>query len=432
MGWATPGVLEAHVRRLDSDGLAAFVTDLWRARGFETDREGSYVIARRGGTEQVLSVPAKRTTASPVETARSVDIVVAAGRPGSGETLAAELDARFVDAADLTEMLRYAIDRDVAAGLCERHFGATPDGLTLPPRERVRRAVAGLEINTVVAVVVASLIVAAGAGAVLGVAGPGIGGSEQTGASAVTSGTPADAGGTGGAGATAEGESTTAGAGSAGSASVPGVSETGISNASRLAQGHATTVSRMSSYTIWFDYYVPENGSGRAQYDVDVRVDAGRISVQSSRERTEGIRTLLRTVYFNGTDRYVAKNGSIEFSRLDNRTPTATPRAVPFTRPAQMVRLYLATPESSVSAANSDASGERYRLKGTGRPAALPETVTDYEVTALVDERGFVWTLDAEFSVARDSDGDGASGRDRVRLTWTYDRINSTEVGPDT
>jgi len=73
--------------------------------------------------------------------------------------------------------------------------------------------------------------------------------------------------------------------------------------------------------------------------------------------------------------------------------PTATPRAVPFTRPAGMVRQYLATAESTVSAVGSDTSDERYRLQGTGRPAGLPDTVTDYEVTAVVDERGLVWRI---------------------------------------
>ncbi|MFD1600514.1 hypothetical protein [Halobellus rarus] len=49
-------------------------------------------------------------------------------------------------------------------------------------------------------------------------------------------------------------------------------------------------------------------------------------------------------------------------------------------------------------------------------------------MTAVVDERGFVWMFEAEFSIPRDSDSDVTSGRDRVRLTWTYDRINTTEV----
>lgn len=211
--------------------------------------------------------------------------------------------------------------------------------------------------------------------------------------------------------------------------SVPGVNETGISNASRLAESHAAAVAGMSSYTIWFDYYAPESGSPeRGQYDVDVRVDGEQVSVQTTREETEGGRSLIRTVYFDGTDRYIAENSSDEFSRIDGRTPTATPRAVPFTRPAEMVRLYLAVPESSISAVGSDTSRERYRLRGTSPAADFPDTVTDYEVTAIVDERGFVWMLEAEFSILSDTDGDGITDGKRVRLTWTYDRVNSTEI----
>jgi hypothetical protein len=379
----------------------------------------------------VIYLLSGRAATSAVETDRNVDIVVTAGRPRAGETLAAELNARFVDAEGLTEMLRYAIERDVAAALCESHFGAAPEELRFRSWERVRRAVRRPETKTVVAVVVASLVVAVGAGAVFGLVGPGVAGNGTTDESAVTGGTRTSAAPAEPTATTAAGRSSPTGAGVTDSSLAPGVTEAGISNVSRLAQVHAAIISGAPSYTIWFDYYTPENGSpGQVQYDVDVRVEDERISVQTSREGTGGNRSLLRTVYFDGTDRYVyvAENRDDEFTRLDNQTPTATPRAVPFTTPATMVQMYLATPESSVSPVGSSASSERYRLRGTGRPAALPETVTDYEMTAVVDERGFVWLFEAEFSVSRDSDGDGVSGRERVRLTWTYDRLNSTEV----
>ena len=432
MSWADPDVLEARVRGLGSESLAAFVTDLWAARGFETDRDGAVVTARHGGETQVVYVLTGRAGMPSVETARPVDVVVAAGRPGAGETLAAELNARVVDAAGLTEMLRYAIGRDVAADLCERHFGAAPGALTFPPRDRVRRAVTGLEIETVVTVILAVVIVAAGAGAVFGSVGPGVAGdgTPDEGEAAVTPGTVTSPGGDGPRTVTIDAESVPTEAGGSNPAAVPGVSETGISNASRLAQAHAATVAGTSSYTIWFDYYAPENGSaGRVQYDVDVRVDGEQAFVRTSREPEGGTRSLLSTIYFDGTDRYSVENSSEELTRLDTRTPTATPRAVRFTRPERMARLYLATPESAVRTAGSGASGERYRLEGTGRPVGLPDTVTDYEITAVVDERGFVRTFEAEFSIPRDGAADGVTDRKRVRLTWTYDRVNRTEIG---
>lgn len=429
MGWADPDVLEARVRGLESESLAAFVTDLWTARGFETDRDGAFVTARRGGETHVVYVLTGRAGTPSVETASPVDVVVAAGRPGRGETLAAEVNARFVDAAGLTEMLRYAVTRDVAADLCERHFGAAPGELTFPPQDRVRRAVAGLEIETVVTVIFALFVVAVGAGAAFGLADPGVAGDGTPDEAAVTPGTVTSPGGDGPRTVTVGAGSSPTEAGVSNPASVPGVSETGISNASRLAAAHAATVAGSSSYTIWFDYYAPENGSTeRVQYDVDVRVDGEQAFVRTSRETAGGTRSLLSTIYFDGRDRYRAENSGEEFTRLDNRTPTATPRAVPFTRPAEMIRTYLATPGSAVRTAGSDESGERYRLHGTGRPAGLPDTVTDYEMTAIVDQRGFVWTFEAEFSVPRDSDADGVSDRKRVRLTWTYDRVNRTEI----
>ena len=431
MGWVDPDILEARVRGLGSESLVAFVTDLWAARGFETDRDGAFVTARRGGETHVVYVLTGRAGTPSIETARPVDVVVAAGRPETGETLATEANARFVDAAGLTEMLRYAVSRDVAADLCERHFDAVPGALTFPPRDRIRRAVEGLEIETVVTVLLAVVVVAVGAGAVFGSAGPGVAGdgTPDEAETTVTPGTVTSPGGDGPRTVTVNAGSSPTEAGVSNPASVPGVSETGISNASRLAQAHAATVAGTSSYTIWFDYYAPiDESTQRVQYDVDVRVDGEQAFVQAGRETVWGTRSLLSTIYFDGTDRYRAENSCEELTRLDNRTPTATPRAVPFMRPGEMVRLYLATPESAVRAAENEDSGERYRLRGTGRPAGLPDTVTEYEMTAVVDERGFVRTFEAEFSIPRDSDADGGTDRKRVRLTWTYDRVDSTEI----
>jgi hypothetical protein len=355
-------------------------------------------------------------------------VVVAAGRPRAGATLAAESNARFVDAAGLTGMLRYAIERDVAAALCERHFGAASAALTLPPRDRVRRAVVGLDVGTVVTALLGVVVVAVGAGAVVGLVGPGVAGGGTADGAAVTPGTVTSPGGDGPRTVTVNAESVPTGSGATTPGAVPGVSETGLSNVSRLAAAHAAAVSGSSSYTIWFDYYAPENGStDRVQYDVDVRVDGERASVRTSRDPPEDTRSLLSTVYFDGTDRY-SVNSTGDRTRLGSRPPTATPRAVPFTRPGRMVRLYLATAESTVRPAGTDASGTRYRLRGTGRPAGLPDTVRDYEMTAIVDERGFVRTFEAEFSIPRDGGADDVGDRKRVRLTWTYDRVNRTAV----
>jgi len=305
MGWADPDVLEAYVRGLDSEGLAAFVTDLRTARGFETDRDGACVITHRDGETQVVYVLTGRAATPHIEMARPVDVVVAAGRSGIGETLAAELNARFVDAAGLAEILRYFIIRDVAADLCERRFGAVPGELTFPPRDRVRRAVVGLNIETVVTVILSLFIVAVGAGAIFGLTDPGVNDNGQSDEAAVTPETVTSPAGASPTTVTIDDRSSPTEAGVGDPASVPGLSETGISNASRLAQAHAATVAGTSSYMIWFDYYAPENGStGQVQYDADVRVDAEQISVQTSRETTDDTQSLLSTIYFDGTDRY--------------------------------------------------------------------------------------------------------------------------------
>lgn len=69
---------------------------------------------------------------------------------GRSSTRVAESDARFVDAAGLTEMLRYAVDCDAAAELCKRYLGPAPgedgDSLskTAPVITHVTRRTAGL------------------------------------------------------------------------------------------------------------------------------------------------------------------------------------------------------------------------------------------------------------------------------------------------
>lgn len=67
--------------------------------------------------------------------------------------------------------------------------------------------------------------------------------------------------------------STSTGAGLIDSSTLLGVSDTGISNPSRLGQVHAVVVSDAASNMIWFDYDAPATGSTeRVQHDVDVRV----------------------------------------------------------------------------------------------------------------------------------------------------------------
>jgi hypothetical protein len=430
MNRADPDVLEAHVRNLDGESLVAFVTDLWRARGFETERNGTSVVARREGETRVVYVLTGRAATTSLEAVGSVDVVVAAGRSGAGEALGVESGARAVDAANLVEMLRYAVGRDVATELCERHFGAAPGALRFPLWDRVRRAVVGAESETAVVGVVVLCVVAVGVSAGFGLAGSSMAGDGTSGEAVATTAKPTSPAGAGPTTVTVEAAPGPTEPGGS-PAAVPGVSETGLGNASRLGRAHAETVASTSSYTIWFDYYTAENGSvGRVKRDVNVRVDGERIAVQTIREGIGGTRSLVRSSYFDGTDRYVAATVTDDFTRVDTQTPTATPLAVPFTQPSEMVRAYVATPESAVSVAERSESGW-YRVQGTGRPAGLSDAVTDYEMTAVVDGRGFVRTFDAEFSVVRDTDDDGVTERKRVRLTWTYGRIDATEIGLD-
>jgi hypothetical protein len=428
MCWPDSDVLESHICRLSSESLAAFVVDLWMARGFETSHKGTHIIASRGEETRFIYLLTGHATTPPTETPYSADIVITVGHPQAGAERATELGARLLHASDLAEMLHYAIDPDVAADLCESHFGASPEELRFRPWERIRRTVTEPDIGMMTAITVVSLLLAVGGGAVFGVV-PGLDHNQFLDESSVTGETLTTASPDKSATSIAQNGTSSTEPGINESMTVPGVSETGISNANRLAEAHAGAVSDMSSYTIRFDYYASDNGStDRAQYDVGVRVHGERSLVRTNRKQTGGTRQSLGTVYSNSSGRYAAENGNKSIKRLPDRTPTATPLAVPFRRPEAMVRTYLATPVSSVRVAETNATGAQYRLSGTGRPAGLSHRVTKYEMTALTDERGFVRVFEAEFSILYTNSNAGSGGRDRVRLTWTYNRLNDTQV----
>jgi hypothetical protein len=431
MSWPDDAVVEARLRRLDAEACASFVAALWDARGFETTRRDGAVIARRGSERCVVlplggRSPVSRSAVGDGLVPADVDVVVAPASPRGSEALTTDLDARLVDAGDLAEMLRYAVDRQTAATLCSAYLGAAPDDLRLPLPNRIRRAGERVGVGATV-VAVAALVLVVGAGAVLG---PGLAGVTGGEGDPDATPTPSADGGTVG----ASNASAPTGSGVTDPATVPGLAADGIADVDRLASAHAAALGN-ESYTIWFDYFTPEEGAPdrRVQYDTDALVDGERSLAATSLERHSDDRERVGAVYFDGTRRYVADgtNGTWTFRAVGTERPTATPRAVPFTRPAETVRTYLATPESTVERRTGDAASDLYRVSGEGRPSALPSTVADYSMVALVDEQGLVREFEATFTVLNDSDGDGEGSRERVRLTWTYDRIGATAIPPD-
>ncbi len=113
--------LERLVSGADPEEFAAFVADLWAARGFETRRshDGIYVSARGQDDETLYRVAAGTDPA----VAPDADVVVTAGDLPAD---AVPAGARVVDAADLYRLLRYAVEPAVADRLLSDHFDYEP------------------------------------------------------------------------------------------------------------------------------------------------------------------------------------------------------------------------------------------------------------------------------------------------------------------
>jgi hypothetical protein len=113
-----PAAFRELLRGLDSEQLTAFVAAVYEARGWATERDGDDVLVRPGGERDW-----RRLAVDPADF-RSVDadrVVV--------PTLADEPNAdadRLLDAADILELLRYAVDDDARTRLFREFFDREP------------------------------------------------------------------------------------------------------------------------------------------------------------------------------------------------------------------------------------------------------------------------------------------------------------------
>lgn len=144
------------LRAMDAESFRRFVADCWRARGWTVERRAGRLVVERPTlddrrTIEVRAVPWWRPGApSPAPT--DADLVVV-NRPLSGDS------SSVLDADDLHDVLRYAVDADGRADLFDAHLdrsGSLPGWAVrrVPPRADRRLA----------AVAVALVLLAAGAG----------------------------------------------------------------------------------------------------------------------------------------------------------------------------------------------------------------------------------------------------------------------------
>jgi hypothetical protein len=411
-----PAGVEYGLRRLERAELAAFVADLWAARGFDTDRSGGVIEASTDdGTLRILvTEPGAGRWSDP--DGESVAVLVAPD--GHGQ----RTDLRVVDASRLAEMVRYAVDRPDAHDLCVRHLGAPPEDLPRPPRHGLG-TVPGTARPVVLVGVLAVLLavgVVAGFGTITdlpgvdrGVASGGTGsGANDTESPPVgTSATPVAAVGD---------------TGSRRNGPPPGVAATGITDIDALAAAHDSTLDGRS-HTIWLNRYRPRGldpNRTRIHVDVDIAAEEGRYLISKS-EIVAGNRTRRGAVYredgvIHSADWNATAGRYHRIHRLDSRNVLAP---MPYELRRRLVERYLSTPGTDLEGTVDQGGATLYRVVGQGTPrrSSLGD-VKNYSVSALVDRRGVVRQMTVEYrNVLPDRSY-------RTRIEISYGRIGTTSV----
>jgi hypothetical protein len=390
MGGSRPtdelALVEAHLRRLDDEACAAFVADLWAARGYETTRDGTQVTASRSDNSLTIRVGGG-----------SGDIVIARGRRGQ-----AVEGARVIDAEGLAERLWYAVDRSVAHDLCERHLGGSPGTLRLPLGTRLQRRVGRVRPGTISAVVV--VVVVAVALVALGGAGPT--GEGATPANATATATPVTA---------ADG----------GQVFPPGVSAAGIRDIDALAAAHLQAVDERPA-TIWVDKQFPTyTDEGRIRsYDMDVTSNGEQYLVDISLGPRDN-RTDVGALYHDGQNSFarIVDDGNVSYQVVSPPQQEQSLVPSPSGLAARLVTRYLSTPTTELTGQVTRDGETYYRIVATGDPGSPSlGSVTNYTATADVTASGFVQNLTVTYTET--------SGDQRYRLTRevTYGRLDETTV----
>jgi hypothetical protein len=419
-------VLGHHLRRLSPAEFAAFVADLWAARGYETRRDGDRVLASRDGTRLVVAVGWATDDADVVVTAR-------ARRQG---TDGAAADRRVVDARGIRDALWYALDRETAAALCREHLGAPPSDLRPPRRRRLRTgldAVAPLPSHDRVAgsaAAVALLVVVAVVAGAVTTPGPSVGGQPDAsaGGGTVAAGTPGSATPTAG---TVEAE-----VGALGAASdPPGLSTTadggrgGVTDLSTLAAAHARALDG-ARYRLRVDLYRPREGvvtATRIHRDIDVTVAGDRYLLVESTAPAKDPHSELRRVrgvYHEG-QRWVAVAGPASNATYTRgaAAETTPPGTSPHVFAEYLVWQWLGALNTTATEYVADDGTTRYRVVGRGFPGPDgTRPVENYTVQATVAPSGLVAEGHATYALA------SARGRYPVRFEWTYDRVGTATV----
>ncbi len=461
------GELADLCREADAGTLAAFVADLYAARGHDVERGEGLVYLEPGG--RTLAV--RPTDASEVPPEADAVVAVDAGSVG-------DPDLDVVDAHALAEHLAYAVDRSVAQDLLGRHFGVAvePDDshgtiedrpaadgpaggrATDEPRSPTGEGTrSGPESTSpglgrwrgrrpaVAVVVVATLLVVGGLGGGLFAAPSDVGATGEDPSTATPTATPATT-------ATASGESNGDAIAtgnrpsretpqhSIGNATEqltgqypPGVDEAGLADIDTLIATHRSVLSN-TSFTVTVQYREFEDGRVTGTFVETVRVEsASRYAVSVDSAGT--LRTTPRAVV--GAEAF--STGNRTWVRLRSTEPYVRSRFSTsriLGQLARYLRWSLSVENSTLRERPSGVNGT-YRITTDGDPY---QGITAAAGTAYVTDEGLVtygrWTYTnvrpetrVEFSIH--TSGVGSTTVSRPGWVDTVGGSNATENESD-
>jgi len=451
----------AHLRRLDAAAGRALVADLWAARGYGirgpgggTDGSGAAsagaagtgpVTAVRGGETETIGVVGRSRLGTTPLPEPEPDVVAVLGDPGAvADRLGG--DVRVLGAGDLAGMLLYAVDRPVAAELCERHLGAPPGRLRLPAAAAVRgrlrssgpwRPTLGVGLR-VAAFGLAVVVLAVGLAALGGSgasepASPGAG--IDAASSGVGGGEPADSAAPDDAGEFPE----TYPQGTAG-LMPPGVTQEGIDDAGTLARAHSQRLEGRS-YALNVTRHQPvASGGTPADPSLDrylfgslpgpgvTHTTAFAVAGDTYRSRAtlgnDGGAMVRASVYFTDGEWYVAAPlyGNTSFR---SAPVSGSVGPLPETFRTDLVDRYLSTPETDLTGVVEHDGRRLYRVVANGTPRPFPDSfVRNYTAVALVDNRGVVHDLSVSYAIVSDDD------RATVETSVSYGSFGEVAVRP--
>jgi hypothetical protein len=457
----SPEAFERALAGLSQPALAAFVADLWAARGWETRVEtrgdGIHVVCTRADGTTRLLVPDRRFAGATLrravrdrlrrgspgrmehgadaDTRDTVDIVVSPVPDARVESVATAAGARLYDARSLYDLALYGLDRAAADAIFRHHLG---DGITISadpkhpsdgpvawwrrwPPDAPAHGFRTLVVIVAAVALVGALVVSVGTGF-----GGFAGGGVETGSTGGALGdgfemAPGPAAGQGDAGGFVgvdpEGTGPPPGDGTVTDGPrarllAPGLTRDGVTSADALAAAHASRVDGRSY--VWRVNYTERSAGEVTQARTAHRVRNAsvlRVDVDTTGVfATDPGRLVPWPAYADGSRRYVLAGGRVLVRPPESRDHYAGHAEIVLSR-------LLRANESEVVDARDDRETDRYQVSLSGAP--VPDRQA-YRATALVTSGGVVHVVEAEW-VDRESNV-------TVSVRMTYDFVDDPTV----